>query len=78
MAKRFSYEELKRFTERGTLESMILSHGLLPLKVLEDLLLQTDHREQYILELEKENDVLNNIIEDYELLKASASDSKTF
>ncbi len=78
MTQTFSYEELKRFAERGTLESMILSHGLLPLKVLEDLLLLKDPREEYILELEKENNSLNKIVEDYETLKASVSVSKTF
>lgn len=78
MTQRFSYEELKRFAERGILESTILSHGLLPLKVLEDLLLLKDLREEYILELEKENDALNKVVEDYEMLKACVSVSERF
>lgn len=30
----FTLDELKRFQQNGTLESMILSHGLLPMQVL--------------------------------------------
>ncbi len=34
----FTLDELKRFQQNGTLESMILSHGLLPMQVLEIVL----------------------------------------
>jgi len=34
----FTLDELKRFQQNGTLESMILSHGLLPMQVLDIVL----------------------------------------
>ena len=64
----FTLDELKRFQQNGTLESMILSHGLLPMQVLEivlggtiydeDLEAKCKSLEEEILDLEEELSLL--------------------
>lgn len=64
----FTLDELKRFQQNGTLESMILSHGLLPMQVLEivlgdtvydeDLEAKCKSLEEDIMDLEEELSLL--------------------
>lgn len=59
----FTVEELERFARNGTLESHILSNGLLPIRVLEFVLEDTTLLER-ITELEYQLDKWDDEFED--------------
>jgi peptidoglycan hydrolase CwlO-like protein len=66
---KFTIEELTRANNNGTLESLLLGHGLLPMNVLEEVLSQTTSCEEMIVgkeleigELAEENDELKTSI----------------
>lgn len=63
MTNTFTLEELQRFALNGTLESHILSNGLIPMQILEQVLTDNTLHEQ-ILQLQKDNEALEEIIDD--------------
>jgi len=65
---KFTIEELTRANNNGTLESLLLGHGLLPMNVLEEVLSQTTSCEEMIVGKELE---IGELLDENDELKTS-------